>query len=261
MSWVLMQQKAKEQVDDCIKISKIVHRCYPKTFDMWNSPIHKSVSLLYWTHESGIEKRDGVFVPKPWVMTNYPEIGGMALTAQSGRDDEVSRMNVYPFHPYSCVYAAQKSFEENIKLVSKYLINAGFNSFENLFVGDQISLILLPRAIGCGTTRVLLKKSFEDRFKKRPIIAIVKFLEKESTNTDSYDGQQNTDVVRLRVLWCCTMPLRAHELGLGEPLDTKRLESAKNRNSEVQAKPVDLYDRIDFYYEKEKKAGCQCETI
>lgn len=258
-NYELMQQKAKEQLDDCLKVAPTIYKCYPSVFDTWDCPIPKSVALLYAAHEMGLAKINGKWVPKLWVKTYYPEYSIMNLTGQKGRDDEIGRFDVYPYHAYSNVWAGQMSFQENIKMVNKYLRDAGYIAFENLFVGDQISLILFPRAIGCGTTRVLLKKSFDQRFAQRPIIAISEFLKKTSTDTNSYDGAQSTEVVRLRTLWCSTMPLRAHELAIDNPLSELILKPAKPRDDKVLPLPVDFYTRTDYYYNKARKLGCCCE--
>lgn len=259
MSYEQEQQVAKDQLDECIKISKIIYPCYKSVFDELISPLPKSIALLYASHEMGLAKVNGKKVPHLWLKTNYPEFSVMNLTGQKGRDDEVTRFNVHPFHPYSNVWAGQQSFQEDIKLVSKYLKDSGFVSFDNLFIGDQLSLIIFPRSIGCGTTRVLLKKAFDQKFAQRPIIAISEYLKKTSTNTDSYDGSQNTDVVRLRTIWASLMPLRAHELAFDNPLSEMALKPALNRNDKVIERPKDFYDKLDFYWNQAMKKGPCCE--
>jgi hypothetical protein len=246
MSWELIQQKAKQQVDECILIAKnIILQKYGKTFKEIYHIIDPSIAALYCAHESK---------GKPWVKTSYPEIGLFMLTGKYKLDDEIGRFNVFPLDPKSNIWGAQKSFEEGIRVVGNHLTNAGYNEFRKLFIGDQITLLLLPRAIGYGCTKTLLKRSFKAKFKNRPIIAITEYLSKDPNVTC---GVQESDVVKLRFLWCSTMILRADEVGISEPLKEKELKSVVRRPDDIIALPEDWYTNTRSYILAAKRKGYQ----
>lgn len=246
MSWSDVQQQAKEQVDECIKGAKeVVLVKHGKTLRELDTIIDPSIAALYIYHESN---------GKPWVKTNYPEYGLMCATGKHKLDDEIGRYNFFPLHPKSNIWGCQKSFEEGINVVGKHLVNANFSEFRKLFIGDQITLLLLPRAIGYGCTKTLLKKSFKSKFKNRPIIAITEYLSKDPEITC---GVQESDIVKLRFLWCSTMVLRAEEVGISEPLKEKELKPVVRRPSDIVPLPQDWYENTRSYILAAKRKGYQ----
>jgi hypothetical protein len=248
MSWKEMQKQAKEQVDDCIVGAKeVVLVKYGKTLREFCSIIDPAILALYVWHESN---------GKPFAKTLYPEWGLACLTGKFKLDDEIGRFNVFPFDPKSNIWAAQKSFEEGISPIGKHLTNAGFSDFNKLFIGDKITLLLLPRAIGYGCTKMLLRKSFAPKFKNRPIIAITEFISKDP---EIKCGVQESDVVKLRFLWCSTIVLRSEEVGISSPLKEKELKSVCRRPSDLISLPSDFYDNSRSYAIAASRKG-YCET-
>jgi len=246
MSWSDVQQQAKKQVDECIEnAKKVVLVKHGKTLRELDAIIDPAIMAEYIWHES---------FDKPYAETKYPEFGQTCLTGKYKLDDEIGRFNVFPLDPKSNIWGAQKSFEEGIRVVGNHLTNAGYNEFRKLFIGDQITLLLLPRAIGYGCTKTLLKRSFKAKFKSRPIIAITEYLSKDPNITC---GVQESDVVKLRFLWCSTMVLRAEEVGISEPLREKELKSVIRRPDNIVPLPEDWYTNTRSYISAAKRKGYQ----
>jgi hypothetical protein len=244
---------AKKQVDDCIETAQeVVLVRYGASLREFPTPIPPPVLALYIAHESA-----GV----RWTTTGYPEFGLAQLTGKQG-DNEVQRFGIHPFDPRSHVWAAQEAFCEGEPTIdgggpriSKYLEKYGYAKYADLPVQDQITLLLLPRAVGYGCTRALLREAapYWKGSKSRPILAIYNLLAQPDVDTDSYDGVQSTDVVQLRFLWCATMVLRASEVGIGGL--PKRLLPPVERPSGLVALPADFFANYESYKKRAKAEG------
>lgn len=217
MSWQKIVDKANAQVDQCVILAKkYVLPWWGVTLHEFATPIPESVHALYVAHESAMKyKLDGklVFAPARFLLTNYPEIGPDNLTAKKG-DDEVRRWKKHPYNIRSHFWAAQQSFWEGKAWLKPILVKCELPQFERLSTVDQLALLLLPRAIGLGCTRGLLRKQMNITgcgLMNR----IETWLRNPKADTTPFDGAQTTDVVRLRFLWCTKMICRAVEVGLG----------------------------------------------
>jgi len=101
---------------------------------------------------------------------------------------------------------------------------------------------------------MLLRKSFKPKFKNRPIIAIIEYLSKDPEITC---GVQESDVVKLRFLWCSTMVLRSEEIGISSPLKEKELKPVARRPSDIVPLPEDWYENTRSYILAAKRKGYQ----
>ncbi len=222
MSWQTALDKAHGQIDWCVALAlKYTLPWWGTTFREWPSPIYPSLHALYATHECAMKYRlDGklVFVPARHVLTNYPEIGPDNLTAKPG-DNEVKRFGKHTYHVRSHFWAGQQSFWEGKAWVDPQLAKYGFAKFDDLSAFSQFSLLLLPRAIGIGCTRGILRKAslaipaFTDK-RLQPVEAMERWLALPAADTTPFDGTQTTETVRLRFAWCTRLVLRSKELGI-----------------------------------------------
>jgi len=225
MSWETMLRKAHDQIDWCIALAlKYTLPWWGVTFREFSTPIYPSLHALYATHECAMRYRLDrlksvlVFAPARHVLTRYPEIGPDNLTAKKG-DDEVRRFKKHPYHVRSHFWAGQQAFWEGKAWVDPQLAKYGFAKFDDLSAYSQFSLLLLPRAIGIGCTRGLLRKgqrAVPDFASKRlqPVEAMERWLSLSSADTTPFDGSQTTETVRLRFAWCTRLVLRSKELAI-----------------------------------------------
>jgi hypothetical protein len=245
MLWDEIIEKGKTQVDDCIKHSVEVLECYGSILKRFPFPIHPSILALYIWHESN---------NKRWSLTNLPEFGLAMATCKYKIDDEVGRLNFNPADPVSHLWGIQQSFYEGVPVISRHLKNNGYIDFYDLSIPDQIVLLLAPRIYGYGCLKQLLKKSFTNKFARRPILAITEMLSDDDNKMGC--GVQSSDVVKLRWSWGTTIVLRAEEVGIGNPFD--KLQPPIVRTPDILPVPKDLYDNIKKYSRKAKQEGKLC---
>jgi hypothetical protein len=242
MSWEAMKKRAAKQVADTLVVSQRVLQNYGATLCEFECGIPPSVLSTYIAHESGGQR---------WTRTEYPEFGLAQLTGRKG-DNEVTRYKVHPYHPRSHIWAAQQAFWAMYSLVNRRLRESGYMELAYQAVADQVSLLILPRAIGIGCLRGLLKKSVP--LKMTPIPGIRAWLGQPSADTSAFDGQQGTDLVRLRYLWCTGMVARTQEVGLG-PLPNGLVAPDTSRPTDLVPLPSDFFTRNDYYTARAKQEG------
>lgn len=226
MTWQTALKKANSQIDLCVQIVRgCVRPWYGLTLKEWPSPIIPPVHMLYAAHESA-KKRKGVWIAARDVLTNYPEISFTNLTAKLG-DNEVAKYGKDPYDVRSHFWAAQQAFWAVRESVDKALRRYHFAEFDLLSVEDQTILLLLPRAVGIGCVRGLLRKSdrlsghaslsghTSDSIGLTPIIDIENWIARPDADTSPFDGGQDTEAVRLRFAWCSRMVRRSGECGIG----------------------------------------------
>jgi hypothetical protein len=243
MSWETMRAKAIQQVADCIVLAQnVVLKSYGATYYEFKDGFPASVEALYAAHESA-----GV----RWVRTNYPEYGLHQLTGKVG-DNEISTLNVQPFDARSNIWASQQAFWKMQPLVAKALADNGYLIWECQPVAEQITLMLLPRAVGIGCTRGLLKQGA--LFRCAPTVAMQLYLESPTADTTPFDGAQTTDVVRLRFSWCQLMVQRSQAVGIG-PLPGALVKPSAARPAGLVTLPRYFVRDNDYYYAKAKAEG------
>jgi hypothetical protein len=245
MKWDEIIVQAKKSVDECIENSHKVLDCYGPILKRFPYPIHPSILALYIWHESNNQR---------WALTKYPEFGLAMATCKYKIDDEVSRHNFDPADSVSHLWGIQQSFAEGIPVVSRHLVNYGYVSLSSLSVPDQIVLLLAPRIYGYGCLKQLLKKSFTNKYARRPIIAITEMLSNDDNKVKC--GVQSSDVVKLRWAWGTTMVLRAEEVGIGNPFD--KLQPPIVRTPDILPVPRGFYDDIEGFARKAKREGAKC---
>jgi hypothetical protein len=264
MSWTTALAKANAQIDDCVLLAtKYVLPWWGATMHEFGTPIFGGVHALYAAHECAKKYRlDGkiVFAPARHVLTNYPEASICNLTCRKG-DDEVGRWNVQPYHVRSHLWAAQQAFWEGKAWVEPLLAKYGFVPFDQLAVYDQLSLLLLPRAVGIGCTKGLLRKAGdavrrlpkEHTYRILPVSRAELWLQRPNADTTPFDGSQTTEVVRLRFAWCTRIVLRQGELGLGDlPLS---LKPPVARPPDLVPMPKDFRANMKAYSNRARREG------
>jgi hypothetical protein len=258
MTFEAMVGKANEQVDWCLKLAtRYVLPWWGKTLAEFLAPIPPSVMALYAAHESAMKyKLNGtqVFAPARHVLTNYPEAGPCNLTCRQG-DNEVSRLRVHPYEVRSHFWAAQQAFWEGHGYINPKLTQCGFVMFDGLSVYDQLSLLLLQRAVGIGCTRGLLRKASLEpgRSDYLPVEAMETWLKRPGADTTPFDGSQTTEVVRLRFAWCTRMVLRSKELGIGDLPVTLKPPAA--RPTDIIPMPKDFMANMKMYSAQARRQG------
>lgn len=264
MSWTTMLAKANAQIDDCVLLAtRYVLPWWGATMAEWPTPIFGSVHALYAAHESAKKYRLGgkvVFAPARFLTTNYPEISIDNLTARKG-DDEVRRFGKHPYDVRSHFWAAQQAFWEGKAFVDPLLTKYGFAPFDQLAVYDQLSLLLLPRAVGIGCVRGLIRKAAtylkglpaEHTYRLLPVSRAEFWLQRPNADTTPFDGSQTTEVVRLRFAWCTRIVLRSREVNLGDlPL---MLKPPLPDPGNLVPLPKDFHARMAFYSRQARREG------
>lgn len=264
MSWTTMLAKANAQIGDCVLLAtKYVLPWWGATMAEWPTPIFGSVHALYAAHECSKKYRLGgkiVFAPARHVLTNYPECGPDNLTARKG-DDEVGRFGVHPYQIRSHFWAAQQAFWEGKAFVDPLLTKYGFCPFGQLAAYDQLSLLLLPRAVGIGCVRGLFRKAAaylkgrpaDHTYRLLPVSMMEQWLLRPDADTTPFDGSQTTEVVRLRFAWCTRIVLRSREVGIGD-LPLTVLPPPPDPGDLVPL-PKDFHARMAWYSQQARREG------
>lgn len=218
--WSSALAKAMDQVDWSVSIAKkYVLKWYGVSEAEFPDPIPPAVGALYTAHESSMKwtyQGKKIFAPARFLLTNYPEASLKNLTCKKG-DDEVGRLNVHPYDVRSHHWASQHAFWEGRSYINPKLQQYGFVEFDGLSVYDQLSLLLLQRAVGIGCTRGLLRMASKETGRSiyHPVEGMEAWLSRSGADTTPFDGAQITEVVQLRFAWCTRMILRSPEVGIG----------------------------------------------
>lgn len=245
MSWETMRAKAAQQVTDCIALARnVVLPRYGATYYAFRDGFPAAVEALYAAHESG-----GV----RWTRTSYPEYGLHQLTGKSG-DNEIAVFDVQPYDARSNIWAAQQAFWRLQPMVAKALTDNGYVAWEYQPVAEQVTLLLLPRAVGIGCVRGLLKAGA--LYRAAPTVAMQLYLERSDADTSSYSGAQSTDLVRLRFSWCQMMVQQSQAVGIG-PLPATLVKPPTTRPSGLVPLPRDFVTNNNYYWSKAKAEGPQ----
>ena len=259
MGWTEQLAAASKQVDQCVLLAKkYVLPWWGKTLHEWNTPICEALAALYAAHECSEKWRyKGVmiFAPARFLLTRYTENGPQNLTSQKGGDDEVGRLGKHPYNVRAHFWMAQHAFWEGKVFIDPLLTKYGFAPFDHLAVYDQLSLLLLPRAIGIGCTRGLLHKASQmpQVHALQPVNNMEYWLRLPNADTTPFDGSQTTDVVMLRFAAMTRLILRVGEVGVG-PLPLTVLPPAADPG-DLAPLPKDFYANMQAYSDQAKREG------
>lgn len=256
MSWATQAARATKQIDDCLQnVQTFVLPTYGLSFQTFPQPVHPATAMLYCAHESGVwNKKLKRWECLRWCTTLYPEIGLLQLTMRQG-DNEVARCGVNPLDPHSHIWAAQKSFAEGIDLVAGCLKSCGYESFVRLSALHATALLLLIRSAGVGCTRGLLRAGARTALDPiRPFHSMAAWLQRAEADTTPFDGSQDTELVRLRFLWCWQCVARAAEVGVGSIGSLIGL-SVSALPTGLVTLPTDFFKNVDSYVTQAKREG------
>lgn len=256
MSWDTQAAKATKQVNSCVQNAKtFLLPTYGFSFYAFPIPVHPAVAMLYCAHESGRwNKKLKRWECLRWVKTYYPEIGLLQLTMRAG-DNEVGRWGINPLDPLSHVWAAQEAFAEGVDLTKKWLDQYGYKPFLQLSALHATGLLLLVRSVGIGCTRGLLKMGARTALDPiRPFHGMAAWLRRDDADTTPFDGSQDTELVRLRFLWCWQCVMRAAEVGIGAVGNEVELPDAP-RPPGLLDLPRDFQRNVDQYIARAKREG------
>lgn len=258
MGWSDQLALAQKQVNQCLILAKkYVMPWYGASEAEFPTPIPPAVGMLYTAHESTRKwtyQGKVIFAPARFFLSNYPEASLKNLTCKVG-DNEVGRINVHPYDVRSHHWGAQQAFWEGRGYINPRLQQYGFVTFDGLSVYDQLSLLLLQRAVGLGCTRGLLRKaSLEPGHSDYlPVEAMETWLKRPGADTTQFDGAQTTEVVQLRFAWCTRMVLRSKELGIGDLPVTLKPPAA--RPTGIVPAPKDFLANMKTYSAQARRQG------